>query len=149
MSTVYEAAGGDAGLLALARAWHERCLSDPVASHPFEHGDLHPQHVERLAAYWAEALVELAVRPVAGMHPQHVGLVVHRVGEGARPAERLGPVGGEALAVLGVETVAEGVADHVVCHHPGVPRPGKSQQALLAPGGLVHALHVPKDGSES
>ena len=56
MTTVYAAAGGDAGLLALARAWHERCLADPVASHPFDHGDLHPQHVERLAAYWAEAL---------------------------------------------------------------------------------------------
>ena len=56
MTTVHEAAGGDAGLLALARAWHERCLADPVASHPFDHGGLHPQHVERLAAYWAEAL---------------------------------------------------------------------------------------------
>ena len=56
MTTVYAAAGGDAGLLALARAWHERCLADPVASHPFDHGDLHPQHVERLAAYWGEAL---------------------------------------------------------------------------------------------
>ncbi len=43
-------------MLALARAWHERCLADPVASHPFEHGGLHPQHVERLAAYWGEAL---------------------------------------------------------------------------------------------
>ena len=56
MTTVFDAAGGDAGLLALARAWHERCLADPVASHPFEHGDLHPEHLERLAAYWAEAL---------------------------------------------------------------------------------------------
>lgn len=56
MTTVYEAAGGDAGLLSLARAWHERCLADPVAAHPFTHGDLHPQHVERLAAYWAQAL---------------------------------------------------------------------------------------------
>jgi hemoglobin len=56
MTTVHEAAGGDAGLLALARAWHERCLADPVASHPFDRGGLHPQHVERLAAYWAEAL---------------------------------------------------------------------------------------------
>lgn len=56
MTTVYEAAGGEAGLQALARAWHQRCLAHPVASHPFEHGDLHPQHVERLAAYWAEAL---------------------------------------------------------------------------------------------
>ncbi len=56
MTTVHEAAGGDAGLLALARAWHERCLADPVASHPFDRDTLHPQHVERLAAYWAEAL---------------------------------------------------------------------------------------------
>jgi hemoglobin len=56
MTSVYEAAGGADGLLALASAWHERCLADPVMSHPFDHGDLHPQHVERLAAYWAEAL---------------------------------------------------------------------------------------------
>lgn len=53
--TIYEAAGSDAAMLALARAWHERCLADPVASHPFSHGT-HPQHVERLAAYWGEAL---------------------------------------------------------------------------------------------
>jgi len=56
MTTVYDAAGGSDGLLALARAWHERCLADPVMSHPFGHGGLHPQHVERLAAYWGEAL---------------------------------------------------------------------------------------------
>jgi hemoglobin len=56
MRTVHDAAGGDAGLLALARAWHARCLADPVASHPFGHAGLHPQHVERLAAYWGEAL---------------------------------------------------------------------------------------------
>jgi hemoglobin len=36
MQTVFEAAGGDDG-------------------HAFSHG-FHPQHVERLAAYWAEAL---------------------------------------------------------------------------------------------
>jgi len=55
-TSVYEAAGGDAGLLALARAWHERCLADPVVSHPFSHGGGHPEHLERLAAYWGEAL---------------------------------------------------------------------------------------------
>ena len=54
--SVYEAAGGDAGLLRLAHAWHERCLADPVMSHPFSHPGGHPQHLERLAAYWAEAL---------------------------------------------------------------------------------------------
>jgi hemoglobin len=54
--TLFDAVGGQQGVLALARAWHRRCLDDPVASHPFTHGDLHPQHVERLAAYWSEAL---------------------------------------------------------------------------------------------
>ena len=53
--TPYDAAGGDAGLLRLARAWHERVLADEVVSHAFSHG-VHPQHTERLAAYWAEAL---------------------------------------------------------------------------------------------
>lgn len=54
-STVYEAAGGHPAPLALARAWHARCLADPVVSHAFSHG-VHPQHEERLAAYWGEAL---------------------------------------------------------------------------------------------
>jgi len=43
-------------LLALAQAHHARCLADPELNHPFTHGDLHPQHVERLATYWAEVL---------------------------------------------------------------------------------------------
>jgi hemoglobin len=54
--TLYEFAGGEAAFLALARAHHERCLADPVLNHPFSHDDQHPQHVERLAAYWAEVL---------------------------------------------------------------------------------------------
>jgi hemoglobin len=54
--SVYEAAGGAEGLLQLAAAWHHRCLQDPVVSHAFSRGDLHPQHTERLAAYWSEAL---------------------------------------------------------------------------------------------
>ena len=53
---MFQAAGGEGGLLALARAWHERCLADPVMSHPFSHPGGHPQHLERLAAYWGEAL---------------------------------------------------------------------------------------------
>jgi hemoglobin len=53
--SVFEAAGGQVGLLALAHAWHARCLAHPVVSHAFE-GRLHPQHIERLAAYWTEAL---------------------------------------------------------------------------------------------
>jgi hemoglobin len=55
MQTVYEAAGGREGLLKLAAAWHARVMEDVVVSHAFSHG-YHPQHTERLAAYWAEAL---------------------------------------------------------------------------------------------
>ena len=53
--TVYEAAGGQAGLLRLAQAWHARVLADEVVSHAFSHG-FHPEHTSRLAAYWVEAL---------------------------------------------------------------------------------------------
>jgi truncated hemoglobin YjbI len=49
--SVYEAAGGAPAMLALAHAWHQRCLADPEAQHPFSHPGLHPQHTERLAAY--------------------------------------------------------------------------------------------------
>jgi hemoglobin len=55
MQTIYEAAGGDAGLLKLAHAWHERVLADEVVSHAFSHG-FHPEHTVRLASYWIEAL---------------------------------------------------------------------------------------------
>jgi hemoglobin len=54
--TVFEAAGGDQAMLDLAHAWHHRCLEDPVVSHAFSHPGQHPQHVERLAAQWAEML---------------------------------------------------------------------------------------------
>lgn len=55
MQTVYEAVGGFDGILKLAHAWHKRVLADEVVSHAFSHG-FHPNHTERLAAYWAEAL---------------------------------------------------------------------------------------------
>jgi hemoglobin len=55
MQTVYEAAGATDGLLRLAAAWHARVMADEIVSHAFSHG-FHPDHTERLAAYWAEAL---------------------------------------------------------------------------------------------
>ena len=55
MQTIYEAVGGAESLLRLASAWHIQVLEDEVVSHAFSHG-YHPQHTERLAAYWAEAL---------------------------------------------------------------------------------------------
>ncbi|MEO8519165.1 MAG: group II truncated hemoglobin [Dermatophilaceae bacterium] len=55
MQTVFEAAGGADGLLLLADAWHARVMADEVVSHAFSHG-FHPEHSQRLAAYWAEVL---------------------------------------------------------------------------------------------
>jgi hemoglobin len=54
MQTVYEAAGGADGMLRLASAWHARVMADEVVSHAFSHG-FHPEHTQRLAAYWAES----------------------------------------------------------------------------------------------
>ena len=53
--SVYEAAGGMDGMRRLAGAWHACVMADEVVSHAFSR-DFHPQHTERLAAYWAEAL---------------------------------------------------------------------------------------------
>ena len=54
-TTIYEAAGGREGVLKLAHAWHERVMADEIVSHAFSHG-FQPDHTERLAAYWTEAL---------------------------------------------------------------------------------------------
>jgi hemoglobin len=42
-------------MLRLAAAWHDRVMADEIVSHAFSHG-FHPDHTERLAAYWTEAL---------------------------------------------------------------------------------------------
>jgi hemoglobin len=55
METIFEAAGGEEGMLRLASAWHERVMADEVVSHAFSHG-FRADHTPRLAAYWAEAL---------------------------------------------------------------------------------------------
>ena len=55
MQSVYEALGGGEEVLRLAHAWHARVLADEEVSHAFSHG-YHPDHTERLAAYWSEAL---------------------------------------------------------------------------------------------
>ena len=51
--SMFEFAGGEPAFLALAAAHHERCLQDPELNHPFSHG-VNPEHVQRLAYYWAE-----------------------------------------------------------------------------------------------
>jgi hemoglobin len=54
--TLDEFAGGEPAFLALAAAHHVRCVNDPELNHPFSHPGQNPQHIERLAAYWAEVM---------------------------------------------------------------------------------------------
>ncbi|MBO0691815.1 MAG: group II truncated hemoglobin [Acidimicrobiaceae bacterium] len=55
MQSVYEAAGGAEGMVRLAEAWHTRVTADEIVGHAFRLGVL-PDHTERLATYWGEAL---------------------------------------------------------------------------------------------
>jgi hemoglobin len=55
-SSLFEFAGGEPAFRALAEAHHARCLADPELNHPFSHPGQHPEHVQRLAAYWAEVM---------------------------------------------------------------------------------------------
>jgi hemoglobin len=54
--TLFEYAGGEQAILALATAHHARCLADPELNHPFAKEDGDPDHVQHLADYWAEVL---------------------------------------------------------------------------------------------
>src|ERR1700734_2564222 len=80
MQTVYEAAGGTDGLLRLARAWPPRVLADEEVSHAFSHG-YRPDHAERLAAYWAEALGGPAA--YSGVYGDETSVVRIHSGNGA------------------------------------------------------------------
>ena len=76
--SLYEHAGGERALLALAAAHHQRCLDDPELNHPFSHPDQHPQHVERLAAYWGEVLGgPPAYSTIAGGHTAILEMHAH------------------------------------------------------------------------
>jgi hemoglobin len=71
---VFEYAGGAPAWRVLAAAHHARCLADPELNHPFDRDDLHPQHVERLAAYWAEVF---GGPPTYSTHYSNHGQMLH------------------------------------------------------------------------
>lgn len=110
-TTPYDAAGGLAGLTALAHAWHERCLADPLASHPFGHPGQHPEHTARLAAYWAEALGGPALYSGAGEPPgteTHMRRLHAGNGEHAELDARCAELFDEALGDVGLAGSAVG-----------------------------------------
>ncbi|NYJ75818.1 group II truncated hemoglobin [Allobranchiibius huperziae] len=77
--TLYDAAGGTVGLTRLAHAWHERVMADEVVAHAFHHG-FRPDHSERLAAYWVEALG--GPRAYTGTYGDETSVVRLHAGEG-------------------------------------------------------------------
>jgi len=103
MQSVYEAAGGHDGLLRLAEAWHARVMADEEVSHAFSHG-FHPQHSERLAAYWAEALGGPAL--YSGSYGDETSVV--RVHSGNGPHEEMDR---RAIACFDQALVDVGLAD--------------------------------------
>jgi hypothetical protein len=77
--------------------------------------------------------------------PDDRGLVGIGLGIHAGSAECLGPIRGETLDMLGMETVAERMADYFVGHHPTMPGSGKTAQAVDAARCLEDSAHCPHD----
>jgi len=75
------------------------------------------------------------------VHLDDGSLVAIGVGIRARATERLGPVSRQSLDVLGVESVAERMTDHVVGHHPTMPCAGETLQSLVATCRIEDTLH--------
>src|SRR5712691_9576454 len=84
--SLFEFAGGEPAFLALATALHERCLQDPELNHPFSHVG-NPQHIENLAAYWAEVFG--GAPRYSEFHGGHSAMVGIHAGQGA--GEDFGP----------------------------------------------------------
>ncbi len=78
--SIYDFAGGEQAFLALAAATHERCLNDPVLNHPFSH-HVGPNHLENLAAYWAEVLG--GPPRYSSLLGGHSGMLTIHAGQGA------------------------------------------------------------------
>jgi hypothetical protein len=70
--------------------------------------------------------IHFVMLPVAAVHLHDCGLVTIGIGVCGGATECLGPVGSQALDMLRVETVAEGMADHLVGHDPMMPSLGKT-----------------------
>jgi hypothetical protein len=88
------------------------------------------------------AAIHFFVRTVAAMHSDHGCLVTVAAGVGVGTAERFGPIRSQPLGMLRVEAVAEGMADHLIFHHPSMPRVSKTAQAVHAAGRFKNSTHA-------
>src|SRR5262245_26583415 len=84
------------------------------------------------------------MRAVATVYPDHRSFIAVGGGVRWRSSKRLSPIRGEPLDVVGLNAVTEGMAHHLVTHHPGMPRGSQAQHAWFAARGLVNAPHHPE-----
>jgi hypothetical protein len=85
--------------------------------------------------------IHFIVLAVAAVYSDDGGLVTVGVGIRGGATECLDPVCGESLDMLGVEAVAECMADNVIGHHPTMPGVGQTAQAVCATCCLEDRLH--------
>ena len=88
------------------------------------------------------AAIHLVVNPVAAVDSDDGGLVTIGLRIHARSTECLGPIRGETLDMLGMETVAERVADYFVGHNPTMPGSSETTQAVDAARCLEDTAHA-------
>jgi hypothetical protein len=80
-------------------------------------------------------LIRLVVRTVSAVHPQDRRLISVTVGVERWATQGLGPVRSKALRVLRMETMAEGMTNHLVNDDASTPRMRQPKQALVAASG--------------
>jgi hypothetical protein len=88
------------------------------------------------------AAIHFFMLAISAVHPDHGGLAAAGVGVRGGSTERLSPVSGKALDMAGVETVAEGVGNHLVRHHATMPGVSKTAKPFGPTRGLEDSLHV-------
>ena len=88
------------------------------------------------------APIHLVVHPVTAVDPNDGGLVAIGLGIQAGSTECLGPISGEALDMLGMETVAERMANYFVGHYPTMPGSGKTAHSVDAARCLEDSTHA-------
>jgi hypothetical protein len=88
------------------------------------------------------AAIHFVVLPLPAVHLDDGGLVTvgDRIRAGA--TECLGPVSRESLDMLGVEAVAEGMADHFIRYDPTMPGASKPAQSVVAARRLENTWHA-------
>ena len=86
--------------------------------------------------------IHFIVLPVATVQLDYTGFVTMGIGVCVGAAECLCPVCGEALDMLRVEAVAEGMADLLVGHYAAMPSLGKAAQTADSTCRLEDSGHV-------